>query len=151
LGSWGYGINFADYEAALLSNSLHPSNGVLLNHSEVDINAAANPNVASKGMYDFILTYYNPDADYDSAAYEIKDQNNRLAYADGRAHLPSWPSGLIFDGRHVPGSSNFATRLGIIILVNRFAKTPGYRPHPFAGFLHLLGGFTKKRKKTQKN
>jgi hypothetical protein len=75
---------------------LSPSDGVLLNHSHVKISSpGSNTNVMANGMYDFILAYYNPEADYDSAA----DPQAAM-----RARLPSWPSGLTVDGRYVPGS-----------------------------------------------
>jgi hypothetical protein len=93
-------LTFANYEAALRNNGFHPSNGVFLNHSEVYLMTdSANTNVMSNGIYDFILAYYNPDKDYNAAAYEVKDEYNRITYTDGRARLPSWPSsGLTFDG-----------------------------------------------------
>jgi hypothetical protein len=86
--------SFSDYETALKEAGLHPSQGVLLNHSYGSVVAAGsgNTNVAENGMYDFILAYYNPDA------------GGSVVGSDLSASLPSWPaSGLAFDGLDLPG------------------------------------------------
>jgi hypothetical protein len=78
--------NFATYDAALETAGLHPAQGVLLDHSHLQITGVgANHNVAKNGMYDFILAYYNPG------------END--ATVQNRGLLPGfWPEGLIFDG-----------------------------------------------------
>jgi hypothetical protein len=88
--------DFATYETALEEAGLHPSDGVLLNHSRVKISSAGtgDTNVMSNGMYDFILAYYNPASDYDGS-----DAGTEA----GKARLPSWlDSGLTFDGLALP-------------------------------------------------
>jgi hypothetical protein len=84
--------NWTDYESAMAEAGLHPSQGVKLDHSRVVINSAStNSNVAANGMYDFILAYYNPNADGSVAGSGLS------------ASLPSWPaSGLAFDGLDLP-------------------------------------------------
>jgi hypothetical protein len=81
-------IDFTNYEAALRTQGLHPASGVFLDHSQVLLALGSDPNIASNGIYDFILAYYNP------ASTGATPANDAL-----KARLPSWPSsGLVFDG-----------------------------------------------------
>jgi hypothetical protein len=93
--SSGSGIEIVlhTYETGLKEIDLHPSQGVLINQSDVTVNAigSADTNIMSNGIYDFILWYYNPAPSGATA--------NDEALAE---LLPTWTSlrnaNLTFDG-----------------------------------------------------
>ena len=109
--------NFTRYENILKEHGLHPSQGVFLNHSNIQIVLPENvypedvpaieSNVAANGMLDFIYLYYNPPKGYITGSDPVmEDSKSRLPkmgpYFRWEGNSQTFINYLTFDGMYLP-------------------------------------------------